>query len=104
MSAILRIAAPFTLWIAAFSAVYGLEGLICSRHGAGLTAGQGRAMLVGAWIVAVALQAGLLLALRRDGGDAVPAFVRRVSLTLGIAAVVATAWTLAPVMASSVCR
>ena len=46
MRDILRTAAPFTLWIAAFSAVYGLEGMVCSRHGLALGRGQGRLLLV----------------------------------------------------------
>ena len=32
MTNVLRLALPFTLWIIGFSALYGLQGLACSRH------------------------------------------------------------------------
>ena len=65
MNAILRLSLPLTLWLAAFSAVYGLHGLLCSsRWAAFVPELPGRALLAGAALVAVALQIALLAVLR----------------------------------------
>ncbi len=102
MRDILRIAAPFTLWIVAFSAIYGLEGLVCSRHGAHLDAATGRLMLLAAWGVAIAAHLLLAHAYRGPmGGDT--RFHRFVALTLALAALAATVWTLMPVATMSMC-
>ncbi len=75
MSAILRIALPLTLWLAGFSAVYALHGLVCSGGWPG-----GRPLLIAGGAAVLALQLALLLALRsRRFGDPTP-FVRRTSL------------------------
>lgn len=98
MSAILRIALPLTLWLAGFSAVYGLHGLVCSGGWPG-----GRPLLIAGGAAVLALQLALLLALRSQRfGDPAP-FVRRTSLLLAIVGLAATLWTLIPVAVTSTC-
>lgn len=106
MRDILRIAAPLTAWLSAFSAVYALEGLVCSWRwaDAGLSVSAGRVALIGAWGAAMALQLVLLLGLHATRFASPSGFVRRVSLVLAGAALVATAWTLLPVATSATCR
>jgi hypothetical protein len=99
---VLRIAIPLTVWLAAFSTMYGLEGLVCSGHGTG-GALMGRTVLVAIALAAVALQIVLLLALRSASYGSQSPFVRHVSVTLAIAALVATIWTFIPVAATSIC-
>lgn len=105
MTDILRISVPLTVWLAAFSAVYGLHGLVCSERWAagGLDLAAGRAALIIASVVATALQVAFLLALRSPGFASPSPFVRRVSLILAIAALVATLWTLIPVAVTTAC-
>ncbi|GGL78456.1 hypothetical protein [Wenxinia marina] len=104
MSDILRLSLPLTLWLASFSAVYGLQGLLCSSRWAPLAdGGAGRLLLVVAAALAVAAQAALLLALRSPRWRANSAFVRSASLALAATALIATAWTLLPVAVVSYC-
>ena len=105
MTDILRISVPLTLWLAAFSAVYGLQGLVCSPRWAEAALGlaTGRLLLALAWLAAVALQAALLLALRSPRFASRSGFVRGLSLSLAAVALVATLWTLLPVVATSAC-
>ena len=105
MTDILRISVPLTVWIAAFSAVYGLEGVICSElwRAAGLSVGQGRIALVAAWVLAIALQVALLAALRRPRLASSLPWVQRLAMILGCVALVATAWSLMPVVTTSAC-
>lgn len=105
MNDILRLSIPVTVWIAAFSAVYGLEGVVCSDLwiGAGLSLGQGRYALIAAWIAAVVLQVIFLILLRTPRfGSSLP-WVQRVSTILGCVALVATVWSLMPVVTTSLC-
>ncbi|MCZ0963574.1 hypothetical protein [Paracoccus benzoatiresistens] len=105
MTDILRISLPLTVWIATFSVVYGLEGVVCSDlwTAAGLSLGQGRAALVASWIVAIALQAMVLIGLRIPRyGSSLP-WVQRVSTILACVALVATVWSLMPVVTTSLC-
>jgi len=105
MTDILRLSIPLTAWLVAFSAVYGLQGVVCSERWAeaGLDLAAGRVALTMAWAAAAALQVACLLALRSPRLASRSAFVRRASLTLGITALVATLWTLLPVVATSLC-
>ncbi|MBS3651840.1 hypothetical protein KEU06_24835 [Pseudaminobacter sp. 19-2017] len=105
MTDILRISVPLTAWLAAFSAVYGLQGLVCSQRwaDAGLDLTAGRIAMMVAWAAAVALQLVFLLALRSPRFVSRSAFVRWVSLMLAISALVATLWTLLPVVTTSAC-
>ena len=105
MTDILRISVPLTAWLAAFSAVYGLHGLVCSERWiqAGLTLPMGRIALVAAWMGAILIQVALLLALRSPRFASRSGFVRGVSLSLAIAALVAAIWTLLPVAVTTAC-
>lgn len=102
MSLLLRMALPLTLWLASFSALYALHGLLCSSRWAleqGMLAG--RAPLVAAVLLALAAQAGALWALRR--WPAADPWIARVSLGLGVVALVSTVWTLLPVLTVAHC-
>lgn len=102
MSAVLRISLPLTLWLASFSAVYGLHGLICSSRWAPLVEDwMGRVVLIGAAIVAIAVQGALFLALRSPKWATPDRTIQRTSLTLAIAALVASVWTLFPTAVTS---
>jgi hypothetical protein len=102
---ILRISVPLTLWLASFSAVYGLEGLVCSHRWteAGLDPVVARAALLLAWAAAITLQGILLLFLRSPRFASPSGFVRGVSLTLAGVGLVSTIWTLLPVAITSLC-
>jgi hypothetical protein len=92
-------------WLAAFSAVYGLHGLLCG-HGVAATAfgvPLGRAVLVAALAFAVAVQGGLLLVLMRRASASSSPFVTFVSRTTGWVFLAATVWSLFPVLAASYC-
>lgn len=102
MSTILRISLPLTLWLASFSAVYGLHGLVCSSRWTPLFEdGTGRALLVAAAVLAIAVQAALLFALQSPRWGTSDRTMRRVSLTLAAAALVASIWTLLPTAVTS---
>ena len=105
MREILRVSVPLSLWLASFSAVYGLQGLVCSDRwtAAGLGLEAGRVALVLAALLAVTLQAGLLWALRAPSLASGSPALRKASVTLAIAALVAAAWTLLPVATTSIC-
>jgi hypothetical protein len=99
---ILRIAAPLTLWLASFSAIYGLEGAVCSDTRVAAALGD-RAILLAAALAGAVLQVCVLLALRSPGWASHSAFVRRLSVTLAATALVAALWTFMPVAATSLC-
>lgn len=105
MSDLLRLSVPLTVWLAAFSAVYGLHGLVCSPRwaeaGFGLEAG--RCALVLAAALSVAVQLALLLSLRHRRFAARSDFVRGLSLSLAVVALVATVWTLMPILTTTTC-
>lgn len=90
MSDVIRLFGPLLLWLAAFSAIYGLQGVVCAQ-------GMGHTVVLAAWGLAVLLQGAVLavLATRRFGAPS--RFVRRVSMALAGVALVAVVWTLAPV-------
>ncbi|WP_249218996.1 hypothetical protein [Loktanella sp. SALINAS62] len=105
MNAVLRLSLPLTVWLASFSAVYGLHGLLCSDRGSMLLGnGMGRALLILATVAAIVVQAVLLAALRsRRWRDPDPT-LQRISLGLAIVAFVSTVWTLLPpVVATQTC-
>jgi hypothetical protein len=84
------------LWLASFSAVYGLQAVTCAQ-------GWGHLPVVLAWGQAIAAQAALLAGQfsRRfgmhDGAG------RWASLALGVFGLVAVVWTLFPVVALEAC-
>lgn len=105
MTDILRLSVPLTVWIAAFSAVYGLEGVVCSElwTAGDLSPGLGRAVLIAAGAAALALQVVLLVLLRSPRfGSSLP-WVQRTATILACVALVATAWSLLPVVTTSLC-
>ena len=105
MTDILRISIPLTVWIAAFSAVYGLQGIICSDlwRTAGLTTGQGRIALIVLGVAAVALQVAMQVLLRRPRFASPLPWVQRVATILAYVALVATLWSFLPVVSTSLC-
>ena len=99
MREVLRLSVPLACWLAGFSAVYGLQALTCSRHWPeGLAA---RPVLLLAWALSMAVQAGFVWALIRDPSPS--PFVRGTGLFLAVVALIASAWTLMPVALTSVC-
>lgn len=105
MSDIMRLSLPLTAWLAAFSAVYGLGGLVCSDRWAqaGLSLATGRGAMIAAWLAAIAVQVALVLAIRSPRVASPSAPLQRLSLTLAIVALAATVWSLLPVVATSMC-
>lgn len=106
MTDILRLSIPLTAWLAMFSAIYGLQGLVCSARwrGAGLDLDSGRWALALAGLLGIAIQSTLLLALRSPRFASSSGFMQSVSLTLATVALVATAWTLLPIATTAACR
>ncbi|OYW57135.1 MAG: hypothetical protein B7Z10_01735 [Rhodobacterales bacterium 32-66-7] len=99
MTAILRLSAPFTLWVIGFSALYGLHGITCSRHWPpGLEASV---FLLATAIAGVAAQGLCLWLLLRL--PAPSRFVQSTSVILGVAALVAAVWLTMPILATSTC-
>ncbi|MBF9044369.1 hypothetical protein HKCCE4037_13580 [Rhodobacterales bacterium HKCCE4037] len=103
MRDLLRILAPLLFWLAAFSAIYGLHGLACSRQsdvlgGFGLSAA---AAPLAAWGMAIAIQSAILVMLHLR--PAASAFVQRVSLVAGWTALGAMLWSLFPLLLNSGC-
>ncbi|WP_028035499.1 hypothetical protein [Chelativorans sp. J32] len=105
MTDILRISVPLSAWLAAFSVVYGLQGFVCSGRwtAAGRDLADGHLTLIMVWAAATALQVAFLLALRSPRFASPSPFMRRLSVTLAVAALVATLWTLFPIAVSEVC-
>lgn len=104
MRDILRLTVPATVWLASFSAVYGLQALICSDRWPEADGHPwGRAALVALWLTAVALQAAFVVALRSRRFGSASVFFRGVSLTLAVVALVATVWTLMPLVTTTAC-
>lgn len=100
MSDVLRLSLPLTVWLAAFSGIYGLQGALCA---AGLEGGQARAALLAAAALSLAAQGGLALALAAPRWASPRPFVQRTTTALAVVAVVAAAWTLLPVAVASAC-
>lgn len=97
MRSLLRLALPLTLWLASFSAIYGLGGLLCSSRWSPVADDTTRLTLLAlAAMAAVVLQAGLVLALRSPRWQDPDTALRRASLVLAVAALVSTIWTLLP--------
>ncbi|WP_378949604.1 hypothetical protein [Paracoccus sp. R86501] len=100
MGTVIRLALPLTVWLAAFSAVYGLNGWLCTT---GLGDATARAVLAAAVLLAVAVQAGLILWLRRSDWRAAGPVLRGVAMTLAAVALIGTVWTLVPGLMLSHC-
>lgn len=105
MTDLFRLFAPITLWLASFSAVYGLNGLVCSWRWAdfGLTEPQGRIALIAAWLIAIAVQTAVVFVLRAPRFVSTSPLVAQSSFWLSVVAVVSMVWTLFPVVVTSTC-
>ncbi len=99
MIEILRLSLPITIWLVGFSAVYAVRELTCSRHWpADLDA---RTVLVAGFAIAVAMQVISLLATVYAPSRS--RFVQTASMALAVTALVASIWTLIPVLVTSIC-
>lgn len=106
MSDLLRILAAPAAWLASFSAIYGLHGLLCGLPVEAAAPGAiegSRLLLIGAAALALGLQAVLLALLHAPRFDPGSGFVRFVSRTTGWVGLVATGWTMLPILAASSC-
>jgi len=106
MTSVISILVSPVVWLAAFSAIYGLQGLVCELDLEGTTFagfGAARALLGLAWIAAIGVQAALLAALYSQRLGPRSPFVRWVSRATGWTGLVAVIWTLFPVVAASTC-
>lgn len=106
MTDLLRILIAPLLWLAGFSAVYGLHGLLCGHGIDGSLFGLvsvPRALMALAYGLAVLLQAGLLAGLHASRFASPSSFVTSVSRATGWVGLVAAAWTLLPTVTTSSC-
>ena len=105
MKDVIRILIAPLVWLAAFSAVYGLHGLICGHGITGTALGLPlpRLLLLAAYALAILLQLALLAALYHPRISATEGFTRFVSRATGWAGLVAAVWTLLPVAVTSYC-
>lgn len=102
MTDLLRILVSPLAWLASFSAIYGLQGLLCEIGPNGIFGLSGdRVILVAAFLLAVLMQLGLLALL--NSARFPPNFTRTVSRTSGWVGLMATIWTLIPILAVSTC-
>lgn len=100
MSDMIRIVIAPLVWLACFSGIYGLHGLSCSTAFApALPPGAAvwQSLLIVAWIIAVAAQIGLIVALRHRVFASGSRFANRVSTILAWTSLAASLWTLFPV-------
>lgn len=93
------------VWLALFSAVYGLQGIICGFGVTGDVLGMpvARILLVGAFASAIAVQVALLWLLLRARFSSTSGFVNFVARTSGWVGVVAAVWTMLPVVFTTSC-
>jgi hypothetical protein len=102
MTDLLRILVSPLAWLASFSAIYGLQGLLCEIGPNGMFGlSWDRVILVAAFLLAVLMQLGLLALL--NSARFPPNFTRTVSRTSGWVGLMATIWTLIPILAVSTC-
>jgi len=103
---LLRILVAPLAWLAAFSAIYGLQAVLCAAPPEGMVAGvsMSRVMLVLAFAAALLVQAVLLVLLLSRRFGAKRGFVRTVSIGGGLVGLAATVWTLFPILALPLCR
>lgn len=106
MKDLLRILVSPVVWLASFSAVYALHGLVCQLDPGApglLGVSWSRITLVVAFVLAVLVQTGLLALLYSPRFGAAPGFARSVSRMSGWVGLVATLWTLFPTLVISSC-
>ena len=108
MRDVLRLSLPLTMWITSFSALYGVQAALCTMDWSdqpapfGLT--TGRLVLLVIAGAAVLAQVAALAILTTERFASRSAFVRKVSLSLAIVALIATVWTSLPVTFLSLCE
>lgn len=106
MKELVRILLPLLVWLASFSAIYGLHGLGCA-FGWTEIALSGLSLfrwtLLGAWLAAILVQLLLLLAVRKRLSGSTLDFYRVGNLATAWSGVTATGWTLFPLAVSSTC-
>lgn len=102
---ILRILAGPLAWFAAFSAVYGLHGLICGHEidGAVLGLPLPRLLMIAAFLLSTALMAGLVWVLHTSRLASASPFMTFVSRATGWVGLAATVWTLSPTVMTTYC-
>jgi hypothetical protein len=107
MTDILRILIAPLVWLASFSAVYGLHGMACA-FGWAETGVWGipllRLVLTAAWLGAIAAQGLILTGLYSQRFASPSGFVRGVSKMTGWTGLVAALWSLFPVVMTSSCQ
>lgn len=105
MTDILRILVGPLVWFSAFSAVYGLHGLICGHQidGAVLGLPLPRLLMVAAFLLSTALLAALVWVLHASPFASASPFVTFVSRATGWVGLVATVWTLMPTVMTTYC-
>ncbi len=96
MKDLIRLFVPLVLWLASFSAIYGLQAIMCRQ-------GWDQILLIGGFGLAIALQSAVLLGLASRKYGASTKFVRQSSLALGLVGMLAVLWTFAPVVFLSAC-
>lgn len=105
MRDVLRILVAPLVWLACFSALYGLHGLICGHGIDGTVFGFSlqRFLIATAYLLAIALQAALLWRLHAQRFASASPFVGFTSRATGWVGLVATVWTLFPALATTYC-
>lgn len=106
MRDLLRILIAPLVWLASFSAVYGLHGLICGHGIDGSIFGVvsvPRALMAVAYGLAILIQAVLLLGLHAARLGSPSPFVTFVSRATGWVGLVAAVWTLLPTVTTTYC-
>jgi hypothetical protein len=108
MKDVLRLSLPLTFWLISFSALYGLQGLVCAGEwyvlpGPGGMA-WGRVVVLAAVAAAVLLQAGVLLLVGATQDSAAEDFMRGATLGLAAVALLATVWTSVPIVVLPLCE
>lgn len=106
MKDIIRILIGPLVWLASFSAVYGLHGLICGHGIDGTVLGVlsvPRLLLVGAYGLSILIQAGLVWALHSERFGSPSPFVRFVSRATGWVGLVSAVWALLPTVTTTYC-
>lgn len=107
MSVIFQLLAPLLLWLASFSAIYGLHGLGCAQGWSAVEIGPlslFRMALVVAWGVVVAAQIMLFRLVRNRIRRAPKRDLPKTRLIIGWTALVASVWTLFPVAVLTSCQ
>lgn len=106
MKDVVRILIAPLVWLASFSAVYGLHGLICGHGIDGTIFGLlslPRALMALAYGLAVLMQVGLVWGLHAERYSSPSPFVRFVSRTTGWVGLAAAVWTLLPTITTTYC-